>query len=197
MADKKTIVVGLIQTRLSDDIEQNMKRTAEKIRDAASKGAKIICLQELYRTKYFPTDEKRDATKLAEPIPGQTTSTLSSLAKELGVIIIAPIFEVDKSSDKHYNTAVVIGTDGNLMGAYRKMHIPHDPFFYEKNYFEVGDTGYQVFRTPDVNFGVLICYDQWFPEAARTLALQGADLIFYPSAIGHLEGDPLDRKSVV
>jgi agmatine deiminase len=171
-----------------------MKRTAEKIRDAASKGAKIICLQELYRTKYFPTDEKRDATKLAEPIPGQTTSVLSSLAKELGVIIIAPIFEVDKSSDKHYNTAVVIGTDGNLMGAYRKMHIPHDPFFYEKNYFEVGDTGYQVFRTPDVNFGVLICYDQWFPEAARTLALQGADLIFYPSAIGHLEGDPLSQE---
>jgi agmatine deiminase len=193
MADKRIITVGLIQTKLSDDIDQNMKRTEEKIRHAATNGAKIICLQELYRTKYFPIEEKRNAAELAEPIPGPTTSALSSLAKELNVIIIAPIFELDKSSAKRYNTAAVIGTDGSLMGKYRKMHIPQDPFFYEKNYFEEGDTGYQIFRTPDVNFGVLICYDQWFPEAARTLALQGAELIFYPSAIGHLDGDPLSQ----
>ncbi len=193
MADKRIITVGLIQTKLSDDINQNMRRTEEKIKDAAGKGAKIICLQELYRTKYFPIEERKNAAELAEPIPGPTTSALSSLAKELSVIIIAPIFEQDKLSGKRYNTAVVIGNDGNQMGTYRKMHIPQDPFFYEKNYFEVGDTGYQIFRTPDVNFGVLICYDQWFPEAARTLALQGAELIFYPSAIGHLDGDPMSQ----
>jgi agmatine deiminase len=189
MMDKK-IKVGLIQTQVSEDISKNMEKTVAKIREAAAKGAQIICLQELYRTKYFPYDETKDVTKLAETIPGETTSILSKLAKELGVIIIAPIFEVDESG-KHYNTAVVIGTDGTVMGSYRKMHIPHDPFFYEKSYFDVGDSGYQIFRTQNLNFGVLICYDQWFPEAARTLALQGADIIFYPSAIGYLQGDPL------
>ncbi|OLC94101.1 MAG: peptidyl-arginine deiminase [Thaumarchaeota archaeon 13_1_40CM_3_38_6] len=187
-----SVTIGLVQTRVSDNISQNMERTVAKIREAANKGAQIICLQELYRTKYFPTDEKTDATRLAETIPGETTLTLSSLAKELSVVIIAPIFEVD--SGKHYNTAVVIGADGTIMGSYRKMHIPHDPFFYEKSYFEVGDSGYQIFRTPHLSFGVLICYDQWFPEAARTLALQGADVIFYPSAIGYLEDDPLSQE---
>lgn len=189
----KNVTIGLIQTRVSEDIKNNMQNTIVKIREAAKNGAQIICLQELYRTMYFPTDEKTDVTKLAEPIPGETTTTLSSLAKELNVIIIAPIFEVD-SLGKHYNTAVVIGSDGKIMGSYRKMHIPHDPFFYEKNYFDVGDTGYQVFRAGNLSFGVLICYDQWFPEAARTLTLQGADLIFYPSAIGYLEGDPLSYE---
>ena len=189
----KNVTIGLIQTRVSEDIKNNMQNTVGKIREAAKNGAQIICLQELYRTMYFPTDEKTDVTKLAEPIPGETTTTLSSLAKELNVIIIAPIFEVD-SLGKHYNTAVVIGADGTIMGSYRKMHIPHDPFFYEKNYFDVGDSGYQVFRAGNLSFGVLICYDQWFPEAARTLTLQGADLIFYPSAIGYLEGDPLSYE---
>ncbi|HUH61317.1 MAG TPA: agmatine deiminase family protein [Candidatus Eisenbacteria bacterium] len=192
MVEKKSVTIGLIQTRVSDDIKNNMENTISKIREAAAKGAQIICLQELYRTKYFPTDEEKDVTLLAEPIPGETTSTLSTIAKELNVIIIAPIFEVDPSG-KHYNTAVVIGPDKGIMGKYRKMHIPYDPFFYEKSYFDVGDTGYQLFRTPNITFGVLICYDQWFPEAARTLALQGADLIFYPSAIGYLEGDPLSQ----
>lgn len=188
---EKSITIGLVQTRVSDDISSNMQNTISKIKEAAKRGAKIICLQELYRSKYFPIDEKIDVTKLAEPIPGETTTTLSALAKELNVIIIAPIFEAD--SGKHYNTAVVIGSDGKIMGTYRKMHIPHDPFFYEKNYFDTGDSGYQVFRAGNISFGVLICYDQWFPEAARTLALQGADLIFYPSAIGYLEGDPLSQ----
>ncbi|MGI0073602.1 MAG: agmatine deiminase family protein [Nitrosotalea sp.] len=191
--EKKSVTIGLVQTRVSDDIKNNMENTVTKIREAAGKGAKIICLQELYRTKYFPTDEKKDVTLLAEPIPGETTSSLSAIAKELDVTIIAPIFEAD-TSGKHYNTAVVIGHDGTIMGKYRKMHIPHDPFFYEKSYFDVGDTGYQLFRTPNVTFGVLICYDQWFPEAARTLSLQGADLIFYPSAIGYLDGDPLSQN---
>jgi agmatine deiminase len=193
MVEKKSVTIGLVQTRVSDDIKTNMENTISKIREAAGKGAKIICLQELYRTKYFPTDERKDVTSLAEPIPGETTLALSALAKELNVIIIAPIFEADDSG-KHYNTAVVIGSNGTIMGKYRKMHIPHDPFFYEKSYFDVGDTGYQIFRTNNVSFGVLICYDQWFPEAARTLALQGADLIFYPSAIGYLDGDPLSQE---
>jgi agmatine deiminase len=192
MIEKKSVTIGLVQTRVSDNINDNMENTISKIREAAGKGAQIICLQELYRTKYFPTDEKKDVTLFAEPVPGETTSTLSEIAKKLNVVIIAPIFEAD-SSGKHYNTAVVIGSDGKIMGKYRKMHIPHDPFFYEKSYFDVGDTGYQLFRTPNVSFGVLICYDQWFPEAARTLALQGAELIFYPSAIGYLEGDPLSQ----
>jgi len=190
---KNTVTIGLVQTSLSEDIRKNMEKTIVKIREAANKGAQIVCLQELYRTKYFPTDERKDVTQLAETIHGETTSTLSNLAKELGVVIIAPIFEVD-STGKHYNTAVVINSDGTVMGSYRKMHIPHDPFFYEKSYFDVGDSGYQIFRTRKLSFGVLICYDQWFPEAARTLALQGADLIFYPSAIGYLEGDPLSQE---
>ena len=189
---KNIVTIGLVQTALSDDIKNNMEKTIVKIREAANKGAQIICLQELYRTKYFPTDERKDVTQLAETISGETTSALSNLAKELNVVIIAPIFEVD-ASGKHYNTAVVIDSDGAIMGSYRKMHIPHDPFFYEKSYFDVGDLGYQIFRTRNISFGVLICYDQWFPEAARTLTLQGADLIFYPSAIGYLEGDPLSR----
>ncbi|MGQ0637756.1 MAG: agmatine deiminase family protein [Nitrososphaerota archaeon] len=193
MIEKKAVTIGLVQTRVSDDIKNNMEKTIAKIREAANKGAQIICLQELYRTKYFPTDERKDVTQLAETIPGETTSTLSSLAKELNVVIIAPIFEVDFSG-KHYNTAVVIGADGTVLGNYRKMHIPHDPFFYEKSYFDVGDSGYQIFRTRNLSFGVLICYDQWFPEAARTLALQGADVIFYPSAIGYLEDDPLSYE---
>ncbi|MGI0082398.1 MAG: agmatine deiminase family protein [Nitrosopumilaceae archaeon] len=192
MSAKNTVTIGLVQTRVSDDIDSNMQNTIGKIREAARKGAQIICLQELYRTKYFPTDEKKDATALAETIPGGTTTTLSSLAKELGVVIIAPIFELD--SGKHYNTAVVIGQDGKIMGSYRKTHIPHDPFFYEKSYFDVGNSGYQVFRAGNLSFGVLICYDQWFPEAARTLTLQGADIIFYPSAIGYLQDDPLSYE---
>lgn len=193
MAEKKSVTIGLVQTRVSEDIKNNMENTVAKIKEAAVKGAQIICLQELYRTRYFPTDEQKDVTLLAESVPGETTSTLSNLAKELNVVIIAPLFEAD-GPGKHYNTAVVIGSDGTIMGKYRKMHIPHDPFFYEKGYFDVGDTGYQVFRAANVSFGVLICYDQWFPEAARTLALQGADLIFYPSAIGYLEGDPLSQE---
>ncbi|MGQ0795026.1 MAG: agmatine deiminase family protein [Nitrosopumilaceae archaeon] len=192
MSAKNFVTIGLVQTSLSEDIQRNMDNAISKIREAASKGAKIICLQELYRTKYFPTDERSDVTKLAETIPGETTSVLSSLAKELQVVIIAPLFEVD--GDNHYNTAVVIDSDGKILGSYRKMHIPHDPFFYEKSYFDIGNSGYRIFETPDVKFGVLICYDQWFPEAARTLALQGADLIFYPSAIGYLEGDPLSQE---
>jgi agmatine deiminase len=190
MSVNNSVTIGLVQTRVSDDIKNNMERTISKIREAAKKGAQVICLQELYRTKYFPSDEEKDVTLLTETIPGESTNALSNLAKELNVVIIAPIFEADRSG-KHYNTAVVIDADGTIIGKYRKIHIPYDPFFYEKSYFEAGDAGYRVFRTRHLSFGVLICYDQWFPEAARVMALQGADVIFYPTAIGYLEGDPL------
>jgi agmatine deiminase len=187
---KNSVTIGLIQTRASNDIGFNMKKTIAKIEEAAEKGAQVICSQELYRTKYFPSDESEDVTRLAETIPGESTSILSSLAKELNVVIIAPIFEVDVTG-KYYNSAAVIDADGALIGTYRKIHIPHDPFFYERSYFELSDLGYRIFRTRYLSFGVLICYDQWFPEAARINTLQGADVIFYPSAIGYLEGDPL------
>ncbi len=188
--NKNIVRVGLVQTRVSNDIALNMKKTMGKIREAAKRGAQFICLQELYRTKYFPVDERKDVKVFAESIPGESTSVLSRLARELNVVIIAPIFEVD-SSGRLYNTAVVIDADGVLLGAYRKTHIPHDPFFYEKSYFEESDSGYRVFSTGNLTFGVLICYDQWFPEAARNNSLQGADVIFYPSAIGYLQGDSL------
>ena len=188
--NKNNVIIGLVQTRVSNDIALNMGKTMIKIKEAAKKGAKVICLQELYRTRYFPSDERRDVTLLAETIPGKSTSILSNLAKELDVVIVAPIFEVG-ANGKYYNTAAVIDADGTLIGTYRKTHIPHDPFFYEKSYFEASDLGYQIFKTRYLSLGVLICYDQWFPEAARINALRGADVIFYPTAIGYLEGDPL------
>jgi agmatine deiminase len=185
--------IGLIQTSVSSDIGKNLAKTASRIRQAARRGAQVICLQELYRTKYFPTDEKTDAAHLAETIPGDSTEKFGPLAKELNVVIVAPVFEVD-TQGKYYNSAAVIDADGSLIGTYRKVHIPHDPFFYEQSYFEFGNTGYKVFKTRHLNFAVLICYDQWFPEAARVVALEGADLIFYPTAIGYLKGDPLPHS---
>jgi len=187
------IRIGLIQTSVSTDVEKNVKKTIERIHKAARSGAQVICLQELYRTKYFPTDEKSEVAHLAETIPGDSTEALASTAKELNVVIVAPVFEVD-AKGKYYNSAAVIDADGTLLGAYRKVHIPHDPFFYEQSYFELGNQGYRVFKTRYVDLAVLICYDQWFPEAARVVALDGADLIFYPTAIGYLKGDPLPHS---
>jgi len=186
--NNNTVTIGLIQTSVSNDTGSNMKKAVAMIKEAAKKGAQVICLQELYRTKYFPSDERKNVSRLAETIPGESTSILSKLAKELNVVIIAPLFEVD-GAGKFHNSAVVIDTDGTILGNYRKIHLPHDPFFYEKNYFDASDLGYCLFRTRHLSFGVLICYDQWFPEAARINALLGADVIFYPSAIGYLEGD--------
>jgi agmatine deiminase len=170
-----------------------MEKTAEMIRKAAKRGAQVVCLQELYRTGYFPIDENREVGDLAETIPGKSTSLMSRLAKELSIVIIVPIFELD-SSGKCYNTAVVIDADGEILGSYRKIHIPYDPLFYEKSYFEVGNLGYKVFKSRYLTFGVLICYDQWYPEAARICALHGADVIFYPSAIGYPGKDSLPRS---
>ena len=193
MAKQKESVVriGLIQTSVSTDIEKNVKKTIERIRKAARSGAQVICLQELYRTKYFPTDES-EVAHLAETIPWFHRSAGTDREK-LNVVIVAPVFEVD-AKGKYYNSAAVIDADGTLLGAYRKIHIPHDPFFYEQSYFELGNQGYRVFKTRYVNLAVLICYDQWFPEAARVVALDGADLIFYPTAIGYLKGDPLPHS---
>lgn len=185
---KKRVTIGLIQSRVSEDIKENMEKTAERIKDAAEKGAQIICLQELYRTKYFPREEKKDATELAETIPGDSTGIFSSLAEELGVVIIVPVFEKARDGN-YYNSAAVIDSDGKLMNTYRKIHIPHDPFFYEKDYFKEGDLGYCVYKTGYASFSVLICYDQWFPEAARIAALKGADILFYPTAIGWIKDD--------
>jgi agmatine deiminase len=164
-----------------------MEKTAEKIMQAAELGAQIVCLQELYRTKYFPQLENQDAFGLAETIPGESTKLFSRLAKKHGIVIIAPLFEKSKEG-KFYNTAVVIGSEGEILGSYRKAHIPHDPYFYEKNYFEAGDSDYKVFDTSFARIGVLICYDQWFPEPARINTLKGADIIFYPTAIGYVKG---------
>ena len=144
----------------------------------------------MYRTRYFPAEEGSDAAHFAETIPGESTETLSALAKKLNVVIIVPLFE--RASDgRYFNSAVVIDADGSVAGTYRKIHIPHDPLFYEQSYFADGDSGFQVFQTRHLRFSVLICYDQWFPEAARISALQGAEVIFYPTAIGYVADDPL------
>ncbi len=164
-----------------------MEKTIKKIREVAAKGAQIVCLQELYRTRYFPQEEKQEVSQLAETIPGDSTKAFSELAKEKKIVIIAPLFE-KATNGKYYNSAVIIDADGKISGCYRKMHIPQDPLFYEKNYFEAGDQGYYVHKTNYANIGVLICYDQWFPEAARINALKGAEIIFYPTAIGYIEG---------
>jgi agmatine deiminase len=185
-AKNKTVTIGLIQTVDSENIAENMKKTAEKIEQAAKLGAQIVCLQELYRTTYFPQQENQDAKSFAETIPGESTELFSGLAKKHRIVIIAPLFEKSKEG-KFYNTAVIIGCDGEIMGTYRKAHIPYDPYFYEKDYFEAGDTDYQVFDTSFARIGVLICYDQWFPEPARINALRGAEIIFYPTAIGYVK----------
>jgi len=182
------VTIGLVQTKVSEDINANMKKTAEKVEEASKKGAQIICLQELYRTRYFPQEEKKGVSQLAETIPGESTDLFSSLAKKHGIVIIAPLFE-ESTDGKFYNSAVTIDPQGKVLGVYRKTHIPHDPSFYEKNYFEAGTTGYGVYKTPYARIGVLICYDQWFPEAARINALEGAEIIFYPTAIGWIEGN--------
>ena len=184
---RKIVSIGLIQTTVSDDIADNMKKTIERIKEASRKGAQIVCLQELYRTKYFPQEEKQDVSKLAETIPGESTRAFSELAKKKKIVIIAPLFE-KYSNGKYYNSAAIIDANGKILGSYRKVHIPNDQFFYEKNYFEQGDSGYCVHKTQYARVGVLICYDQWFPEPARINALKGAEIIFYPTAIGWIKG---------
>ena len=183
MADKKSVNVGLIQMSMSGDVQENLSKAIDKIQDAANQGAQIICLPELFTTPYFPQKEKIDVFHAAEKIPGPTTDELSEVSKKNKVILIGgSIFE--KDGKKFYNTSIIFDGKGKILGKYRKMHVPHDPSFYEQNYFSPGDTGYKVFKTNFCNVGTLICYDQWYSEAARINALMGAEVIFYPTAIG-------------
>lgn len=184
---KNNVIIGLIQMTDSDSIESNMKKAVELVKKAAKSGAQIICLQELYRSKYFAQEDKGDFSKFAETIPGDSTRVFSNIAKELAVVIIIPIFERAKDGQL-YNSVAVIDSDGKLLETYRKIHIPYDDFYYEKSYFKEGNLGYRVYKTKYAKFSVLICYDQWFPEAARSCTLMGADIIFYPTAIGYIIG---------
>jgi agmatine deiminase len=184
----KKVTIGLIQTSVTEDPNRNLKEAIEKAMGAISRGAQIICLSELFRTVYFPQTEHAEASCFAETIPGESTDAFSALAKKHGVVIIVPLFE-KAAKDHYYNSVAVINADGKLMPAYRKMHIPHDPLFYEKNYFRDGDRDFLVYDTRYAKIAVLICYDQWFPEAARIVALKGADIIFYPTAIGWMAGE--------
>jgi N-carbamoylputrescine amidase len=165
------------------DPNENQEKAIWRIREAASKGAQIVCLQELYRSQYFCREEDPKLFALAEPIPGPSTRMLSRLAAELDVTIIASLFE-RRAAGLYHNTAVVIGAGGDLLGKYRKMHIPDDPLYFEKFYFTPGDLGFRNFDTPHGRLGVLVCWDQWYPEAARLTCLQGAGILFYPTAIG-------------
>ncbi len=175
--------VGLVQMSCSSDAKQNMDKAVKGIREAAEKGANIVCLQELFTSLYFCDVEDYENFKLAESIPGASTDQLSVVAKELGVVIIASLFE-KRTQGIYHNTTAVLDADGTYLGKYRKMHIPDDPAYYEKFYFTPGDLGYKVFQTKFAKIGVLICWDQWYPEAARLTALMGAEVLFYPTAIG-------------
>lgn len=184
----KKIKIGLIQMASEATPKANLNKAVQKIRQAASKGAKIICLQELFCSDYFCQTCDPKNFGLAETIPGPSTQLLCKLAKEKAVVIIASLFE-KRTEGVYHNTAVVIDADGKLVGKYRKMHIPDDPNFYEKFYFAPGDLGFQSHKTKYGQIGVLVCWDQWFPEAARLTALAGAQILFYPTAIGWHKSD--------
>ena len=173
----------MVQMSCSAVKDENVKKAIVKIREAAAKGAQIICLQELFTSLYFCDVEDYDNFKLAEPVPGPTTDALKAVAKELGVVIIASLFE-KRAQGIYHNTTAVIDADGEYLDKYRKMHIPDDPSYFEKFYFTPGDLGYKVFKTRFATIGVLICWDQWYPEAARITSLMGAEVLFYPTAIG-------------
>ncbi|MDO5608413.1 MAG: carbon-nitrogen hydrolase [Capnocytophaga sp.] len=175
--------VGIVQMTCTKDKNENLQKAITKTREAAAKGAQIVCLQELFTSLYFCDVEDYDNFALAEAIPGPSTDALSEVAKELGVVIIASLFE-KRTQGLYHNTTAVIDADGAYLGKYRKMHIPDDPAFYEKFYFTPGDLGYKVFKTKFATIGVLICWDQWYPEAARITSLMGAEILFYPTAIG-------------
>jgi N-carbamoylputrescine amidase len=177
------VAVGLTQMACSDDGRDNLRRQLKLVEQAAKDGAQIICTQELFRSQYFCQAEDHRFFKLAEPIPGESTEAFAKIARKYKVAIIASLFE-RRSRGLYHNTAAVVDADGSLLGTYRKMHIPDDPLFYEKFYFTPGDNGFRTWDTKHGKIGVLICWDQWFPEAARLTAMQGAEILFYPTAIG-------------
>lgn len=179
----RIVTVGLVQHRCTGNPEENFARCAAGIREAAARGAQIISTQELFQSWYFCQNEDHDWFRLAEAIPGPSTEKLGALAAELGVVIVASLFE-KRAPGLFHNTSAVLDADGAFLGKYRKMHIPDDPLFYEKFYFTPGDLGFRAWNTAFGKIGVLICWDQWYPEAARLTALHGAEVIFYPTAIG-------------
>ena len=183
MAKAQMMEVALVQMQCGPEPEKNFARSLEFIRDAAKRGAQIVCLPELFRSQYFCQTEDHANFALAEEIPGRSTSTLSELARELGIVIVASLFEKRRAGVYH-NTAVILDADGKILGKYRKMHIPDDPLYHEKFYFAPGDLGFQAWPTARGKIGVCVCWDQWYPEAARLTALRGAEMIFYPTAIG-------------
>src|SRR5260370_1575826 len=177
-----SFTVGLIQMSCSPEPEENLRRAIEKIREAAKQGAQIVCLPELFRTQYFCQREDHALFDLAEPIPGPTTEVLEPVARENKIVVVASIFE-RRARGLYHNTAAVLDTDGTLKGIYRKMHIPDDPLYYEKFYFTPVDLGFKASDTGHGRIGTLVCWDQWYPEGARLPALQGANILFYPTAI--------------
>ena len=178
----RNINIGLVQMSCTANKAENLQKAIEKIHEAAQRGAQIVCLQELFTSLYFCDEEDYENFKLSEPIPGPSTDALSKAAKDAGVVIIASLFE-KRTEGLYHNTTAVLDADGSYLGKYRKMHIPDDPSYYEKFYFTPGDLGYKVFQTKFGTIGVLICWDQWYPEAARITALMGAEILFYPTAI--------------
>ena len=183
MSAQQSFRVGLVQMSMSATPEANTEKAVAKVREAASLGADVVCLPELYRSPYFCQKEDHAAFALAEPVPGPSTQALGRVAKEAGVAVVVPIFE-RRAPGVYHNSAVVLDAQGAVVGLYRKMHIPDDPLFYEKFYFAPGDLGFLAFDVGKARIGTLICWDQWYPEAARLTALRGASVLFYPTAIG-------------
>ncbi|MDX2117449.1 MAG: carbon-nitrogen hydrolase [Planctomycetota bacterium] len=184
----RPVKVGVTQFACVEDPRENLRRQIDLINDAADQGAKIICTQEMFTSQYFCQVEDHRFFKLAEPIPGPSTQALCALAKKRGVVIIGSLFE-KRASGLYHNTAAIIEADGSLLGIYRKMHIPDDPLYYEKFYFTPGDIGFKTWQTRYAKIGVLICWDQWYPEGARLTAMSGAEILFYPTAIGWHPGE--------
>ena len=183
MSTPRLVTLGLLQHACTADPKANLDKTLAAATRAAKAGAQIICTQELFRSQYFCQSENHDNFQLAEPIPGPSTAAFQKLARKHAVVIIASLFE-KRAAGLYHNTAVIIDADGSLLGIYRKMHIPEDPLFHEKFYFTPGDLGFRAWTTRFGRIGVLICWDQWYPEGARLTAMQGAEILFYPTAIG-------------
>ncbi|TMN79995.1 MULTISPECIES: carbon-nitrogen hydrolase [unclassified Pseudoalteromonas] len=194
MTSPAKLTVALVQQSNSDNADENMAKSIKAIREAAKNGAQLVVLQELHRSLYFCQTEDVDVFDLAETIPGPSSNTLGEVAKELNIVIVASLFE-KRATGLYHNTAVVLEKDGSIAGKYRKMHIPDDPGFYEKFYFTPGDLGFEPIQTSVGKLGVLVCWDQWFPEAARLMAMAGAELLIYPTAIGWDPNDDKDEQT--
>ena len=185
----RKLKIGMVQQSCTANIPENVARLQQHIREAAAQGAQLVVLQELHNSLYFCQEENAKLCDLAEPIPGPSTESYGKLAKELGIVLVLSLFE-RRTAGIYHNTAVVLEADGSIAGKYRKMHIPDDPLFYEKFYFTPGDLGFGPIKTSVGTLGVLVCWDQWYPEAARAMALNGAELLIYPTAIGGVPTDP-------